>query len=166
MIVMNPFRQKIRIIRGVSCDEKFVEWSGYPVKLMVWAAVGKDFKSDLLRIDGHLTADSYQKLLTDSQIFEKLSERFGRRAFVFQQDGARPHTAASTLRFLSERTMLLPDSLHWPAMSPDLSVIENLWAILKRRIDYRKVNNAATLYDEARRVWAEIPIEVVKKESF
>lgn len=161
MIVMNPFRQKIRIIRGVSCAEKFVEWSGYPVKLMVWAAVGKDFKSDLIRIDGHLTADSYQKLLTDSQIFEKLSERFGHRAFVFQQDGARPHTAASTLRFLSERTMLLPDSLHWPAMSPDLSVIENLWAILKRRIDYRKVNNVATLYDEAQRVWAEIPIEVV-----
>ena len=100
-------------------------------------------------------------MLISSEIFDKLNSRFGARAFVFQQDGARPHTAKSTRKFLEANVLTLPEELNWPPMSPDLSVIENLWSVLKYRIDYTTVADGESLYREASRVWDEIPIDFV-----
>ena len=161
MLVLNPTRKRIRVIRGVETDEKYVATSGYPVKVMVWGAISRDFKSPLIRIEGKVTADAYQNILKSSQIFEKLRQHFGERAFVFQQDGARPHTATSTRQFLDENVLTLPQDLHWPASSPDLSVIENLWSMLKYRINYEEAMNGDSLYREAERVWSEISLEVI-----
>ena len=44
---------------------------------------------------------------------------------LFQQDNARPYTAAATQRAL--RGVQLP----WPARSPDLSPIEHVWDMMK-----------------------------------
>ena len=53
----------MRIIRGVDSESKFIDVKGYPAKLMVWAAISRDFKSSLIRIRGGLTAIEYQNLL-------------------------------------------------------------------------------------------------------
>ena len=163
MLILNPVRKRIRVIRGLECEQKYVAMMGYPIKLMVWGAIARNFKSPLVRIEGKVTATTYQNMLISSQIIEKLNSHFGTGAFVFQQDGARPHTAASTLQFLEANALTLPADLHWPAMSPDLSVIENLWSILKYRMDYTAVTNSETLYTEAARVWDQISIETVNK---
>ena len=162
MIVLNPQKRRVRIIRGVDAPGKYIETVGYPTKLMVWGAIGLNFKSDLIRITGTLNAQGYQNLLENSQVFEKLNERYGPNGYVFQQDGARPHTAASTLEFLQKKGVLvLPKSLHWPAMSPDMNVIENLWAILKSSMRYDAITNEESLYNEALRVWNDVTIEIV-----
>ena len=161
MLVLNPVRKRVRVIRGVESPEKFVEFKGYPVKVMVWGAIGPGFKSPLIRIQGILTADGYQKVLTESEIFDKIERVFGKQSFVFQQDGARPHTAVSTRQFLNARVVTLPERLHWPAMSPDLSVIENLWSILKHGIVYSRVTDGDSLYAEACLVWDEISLDVI-----
>ncbi len=49
---------------------------------------------------------------------------FQGRSCVFQQDNAKPHTAAVTTAWLRSRRVLV---LNWPACSPDLSPIENIW---------------------------------------
>ncbi len=43
---------------------------------------------------------------------------------VFQQDYAKPHTAAITTAWLCSRRVRV---LNWPAWNPDLSPIENIW---------------------------------------
>ncbi len=58
---------------------------------------------------------------------------FRRRLFqgmfcVFQQDNAKPHNAAITTAWLRSRRVRV---LNWPACSPDLSLIENIWRIIK-----------------------------------
>ena len=68
MLVLNPLKKKLRVIRGVDADEKFVDVTGYPAKVMVWAAVGRNFKSPLVRVTGTLTASEYQKLLSECKI--------------------------------------------------------------------------------------------------
>ena len=51
--------------------------------------------------------------------------------WVFQQDGAKAHTAKTTMNFLKDN---VPDAPEWPADSCDLSPIENLWGALKQRV--------------------------------
>ena len=46
---------------------------------------------------------------------------------MVQQDNARPHVSKMTTAFLESRIK----TLKWPAHSPDLSPIENVWKLLK-----------------------------------
>uniref|UniRef100_A0A3B1JZ19 Tc1-like transposase DDE domain-containing protein n=1 Tax=Astyanax mexicanus TaxID=7994 RepID=A0A3B1JZ19_ASTMX len=58
-----------------------------------------------------------------------------RTDFIFQQDLAPAHAAKSTKDWFTKKQL---EVLAWPANSPDLNVIENLWAIVKRKIRDRK----------------------------
>ena len=62
MLVLNPNKRRLRVIRGVDIDEKFIDVQGYPHKVMVWAAIGPNFKSELIRVTGTLNAAAYQNL--------------------------------------------------------------------------------------------------------
>ncbi|UYV84746.1 hypothetical protein LAZ67_X003294 [Cordylochernes scorpioides] len=50
---------------------------------------------------------------------------------IFQKDNARPHVAPIVQRFFVNRQI---ESLHWPARSPDLSPIENMWSMVAQRL--------------------------------
>jgi hypothetical protein len=53
----------------------------------------------------------------------------------FQEDNAPVHTAKIAREFLlSQRMELLP----WPAQSPDLNPIDNIWALLEPKLRARK----------------------------
>ena len=62
----------------------------------------------------------------------------------FQQDNAPCHVSAETMTFFLENCMHVVSD--WPSQSPDLNVIENLWAILKNRVFKRNPKNIDTLW--------------------
>ncbi len=47
--------------------------------------------------------------------------------------------------------------LDWPANSPDLNPIENLWGIVKRKMSDTRPNNAGELKATVKEIWASIP---------
>ncbi len=51
--------------------------------------------------------------------------------FIFQQDMVPAHTAKNTKSWLNDHGVGVLD---WPANSPDLNPIENLWGIVKSKI--------------------------------
>ncbi|UYV79831.1 hypothetical protein LAZ67_18000857 [Cordylochernes scorpioides] len=50
---------------------------------------------------------------------------------IFQQDNARPHVTRIVQKFFVNRQIEL---LPWPARSPDLSPIENMWSMVAQRL--------------------------------
>ncbi len=68
---------------------------------------------------------------------------YGDADFIFQQDLAPAHSAKATSTWFKDHGIPV---LNWPANSPDLNPIENLWGIVKRKMRYARPNNAEGHY--------------------
>jgi transposase len=126
--------RRMWIQRGVYTDLTMRATPKHDASFMVWGAIGRNFKSKLVFIEGNLNADGYQQMLTENGILVDMRNHFGESPGYFQQDGAPAHRAKKTMTFLQKEINTIPD---WPPNSPDLSVIENVWGILKARIARR-----------------------------
>jgi hypothetical protein len=95
---------------------------------MRWGAIGKGYKSRLNFVEGTLNAKKYRQMLKNDCIFETICAAKSGNTVHFQQDGASCHTAKQTIEFIEKQILLM----QWPPNSLDRSLIENVWAILKK----------------------------------
>ena len=85
----------------------------------------------------------------------------------WQQDGATPHTADSTQRWLKDSAPHFIDKVDWPGNSPDLNPIENLWSWVKDKV-YAGVGHFNTLDGlkaKVKAVMKTVTVEQLKKLS-
>ena len=82
---------------------------------------------------GTLNASAYPEIL-DNSMLPTLWEQFGDGPFLFQHDCAPVHKARSIKTWMREFGV---DELDWPAQSPDLNPIEQLWDELEQRLRAR-----------------------------
>jgi transposase len=80
---------------------------------------------------------------------------------LFQEDNARPHKSKVAKKFHTENDLRI---LSWPAQSPDLNPIENLWADIKKSIRDRKKppSNIAELDRYVKKAWRDVPIHTIE----
>ncbi len=83
---------------------------------------------------GTINAERYIQVL-EQHMLPSRRRLFQGRPCIFQHDNARPHTASITTSWLRRRRIQV---LKWPACSPDLSPIENIWRIIKRKMRQRR----------------------------
>lgn len=98
-------------------------------KIMVWAAFNVNGKTDLCFISETLNVQDYVSILENNLV--RFVSEHGLQRWIFQHDGARVHAEKVTKRFLNIKQV---DILDWPAYSPDMNRIENLWVILSNRV--------------------------------
>lgn len=80
----------------------------------------------------------------------------------FQQDGDSKHTAKLTQEWLCQNTPNFTDKDHWPANSPDLNIIENVWAVMWEELKKCRISNKASLKRHLRRIWRDkITLELI-----
>ncbi len=117
---------------------------------MVWWFISAYGMGSLHVLEDTKNAERYIKVLEQHMLPS--------RRCVFQQDNAKPHTAAITTAWLRSRRVRV---LNWPACSPDLS--ENIWRIIKRKIRQRRPRTLQQLETYIRQEWDQIPTPRLQK---
>uniref|UniRef100_A0A8R1I7J2 DDE_3 domain-containing protein n=1 Tax=Caenorhabditis japonica TaxID=281687 RepID=A0A8R1I7J2_CAEJA len=117
--------------------------------LMTWIGFCNGKKMELQFISTKENSISYQRTLQNS-IVPFFRNR--RNTHLFQQDNAAIHTSNSTMAWFSAKRIKV---LQWPACSPDLDPVEDLWGLLARRV-YRhgkQYNNTQDLMVALKDEW-------------
>jgi transposase len=100
------------------------------LKIMVWGCLTYHGVGTLCMVTGNMNSEKYIETL-DNNLWQVVTKHFGREPFIFQDDNAPCHRSRVVEEW--KRRNDLPQ-LPWPAQSPDLSPIENIWLIMKNKI--------------------------------
>ena len=100
----------------------------------------------------------YKQILIH-QLIPNANELFKDKSWVFQQDNDPKHTANNVKNYLKNKKLVV---LSWPAQSPDLNPIENLWNILDHGIKTRTPKNEEELFQILQNQWKNISGELLQ----
>ena len=123
--------------------------------MMIWGAMSSAGVGPLCFLKSTVNAAIYQDIL-EQFMLPSADRLYGDGDFIFELDLAPAHTAKSTKSWFSDHGVAVLD---WPANSPDLNPIENLWGIVKRKMRDTRTNNADDLKAAIKATWASITPE-------
>lgn len=127
--------------------------------VMVWAGFWWTGRTEIFFCDKNFNSAAYQTMLTN--VLLPVADQIAVPPVIFQQDNAPVHVSKSTNEFLQSKTIA---TTHWPARSPDLNPIENLWGILVRAVyrDGRQFQHVQELKDAISKEWRSIKTELLQ----
>lgn len=138
------------------CVKKTLKFGGGSV--MVWGMISSEGVGPLVRIYGRVNAETYKQLL-QQHVIESL-RLSPNQPSIFMQDNAPCHKAKKVISYLEEEEIRVMD---WPAQSPDLNPIENVWKMIGERAQTRNPQNQNHLWDLLKEEWEKINPEFCKK---
>lgn len=118
----------------------------------VWGFITRGGVGELTPISAHMNSEEYTSIL-DNIYLPAINSMYGESAdeFTFQQDNARMHTSYHTRAWFASHPEVI--RMEWPVKSPDLNLIENVWAKLVWNWPNGGFANRAEIFEEARERW-------------
>jgi hypothetical protein len=131
----------------------------YSPKFMIWGGISMRGKTEIHIVEGSIDSEYYQTILNENMIVEM--NILYPDGWWLMQDNASCHVLKSTMAWLEKRGVRV---IEWPANSPDLNPIENIWGMMKLIISREEPTSLGPFKEVVKNVWAQI--DTVKLENF
>ena len=157
-VVLNS-DNKIRIWRPKAQPYGFQQClpkSQRKISVMIWACVTFHGVKCISKLTGKVDSRQYSDVL--ARALPNVIQSFCGDPYVFQQDNASIHTSAYTRQFFHLNNI---QRSTWPAQSPDINIIENIWLHCKRELkkNTTPIQNADQLFQKFSNLFHEYPQE-------
>jgi hypothetical protein len=130
------------------------------VSVMVWGAIALGKKSKLVVMDrSRRTATDFVDQVYDGSLLEFMEEFVDP---VLMEDGAPVHRSNAPKEWREHHSL---QKMVWPAQSPDMNPIENLWMQMKNKVSKKHTPNMTleNFTKSIQEAWEEITIEEIDK---
>ena len=131
------------------------------ISWLIWGAISSEGVGPLAFIEGSVTGQKYIKTFNEHFLpLVKTREASGKPTFL-QDDNATGHRANIVTKWKEDRGVL---SLPWPAQSPDLNPIQNVWALLKEKVRNQiwGPSNKEELKKAITDEWQKLPLALIQ----
>lgn len=129
---------------------------------MVWGGFAAKGTTPIVFMQCKTNSQTYLDILAENLLPEAPLITSGE--YLFQQDNASIHVSAASKSWFQANSVKLLD---WPARSPDLNPMENLWGILAREVykNGTQYKNKHDLMSAIKLAWEKIPKQTLTKLS-
>ena len=149
---------RMQIARWTTKNSVRIPRPKFPKSVMVWGGISTMGTTELAFVNGTIDSQKYMDTLAD-YLLPSAQAYYG-EDWRLQQDNATPHVSKLTRGWLNEN---IPAVLEWPANSPDLSPIENVWQILKYRVEKKEPQTIPDLKNFLAQTWNEIDTTIYSR---
>ncbi|CAK9827499.1 Transposable element Tc3 transposase [Anthophora retusa] len=127
--------------------------------VMIWGAISSKGVVDLRILKGRQNSKKYLEILKTAKI--RIFDVVRDNQWIFQQDNASIHTAKLVKDWFEEQEITC---LEWPALSPDVNIIENVWGYLSRKvyINNRQYSSREELINAIEKEWNDILLSYIE----
>jgi len=119
---------------------------------MFWGCLSYYGFRDLVPIEGTLNQNGYLHIIND-HAFTSGNRLFPTYDWILQHDNAPCHKVRVPTTFLNDLNQAV---LPWPPQSPDLNVIENVWAFVKNNRTIDKSRKREGTIAEIEDIWSKL----------
>lgn len=127
--------------------------------IMVWACFSGNGVGKMALIKNTVNNKVYKTVLRRALV-PSIQKLHPDGVYVFQQDNASCHVAKPVKEWFERHSIQYIDN--WPAQSPDLNPIENLWDYIDRKIRDKQYSDKKQLWNAVKNAWREIPLETLR----
>ena len=124
------------------------------MSVMFWGCITFDGVGTFLPVNGTINSQKYTDIL-DENLWPVVAKVFPDSPWIFQDDNATPHRSRHTVLWKQNNDI---PGMMWPAQSPDINIIENIWRYIKIRLQkvVHRIKTKNDLIRESSRVWMSI----------
>lgn len=127
--------------------------------VMIWGAISYHGTMSMVGVEGNMDSKYYCEVL-EQALLPDATQRYG-DIWTFVQDNASIHSSNYSKSWLEANDVHV---LQWPAKSPDLNIIENVWGTMARKVyaHGRQYSNVGELSDAIQIAWDNMPNAYIK----
>jgi transposase len=128
--------------------------------VMFWGCISYYGVGTVTPVVGNLNSEKYINNLDDS-LWRVIAQHFPTSPYIFQEDNVPCHVSRRTSQWKTENDI---PTLEWPPQSLDLNIIENVWKVIKTKVQRRidDIRNAENLKTVVAEIWTPLQLHYIR----